>query len=329
MTFKAKWEKTHTRINLPEDIIFKMLGSCYTEESNIKKVSIIDGGCANINVLVHLNDSVSPVLLRVYLRDQNSADIEQKISSLLQGKLPVPKFYNLSEGFGYKFAITEYLPGQTLRDLLLSDKKNDISNIMHKVGKALGEISRIKFSNSGFFNNALEVESNLSAEGLANFCFQCLENNKVRTILSQEQISQIQNIFKTHKHLLPNGTESNLVHGDFDPANILVCHRNGQLEISGILDWEFSFSGSTLCDVANMLRYAHFMPNDYQESFLQGLVSNGYELPNSWKITVNLLNIVSLLDCLVRSDPVNRPNQIKDIKQLLSYITELFVGKES
>lgn len=333
MIFKANWEKTSTRINLTEDLIIKMLGTYYNGDS-IKSVSIVPGGCANINVLVDLNISDTPVILRVYLRDKESVYREQKISSLLPKKLPVPEFYHVGEYGGYTFAIIEYLPGQTLRDLLLKGKSPDISHyapselrrdksgIMFKVGVILGEIAKIKFPSSGFFNKNLEVENRITSKGFISFCFECLNDDKVKSALPQKQRDQIKNIFRVYKNLLPDDTESNLVHADFDPANILVTEVNGKLEVSGILDWEFSLSGSTMCDVANMLRYAHQMPNDYQDSFLKGLRGSGYELPSSWQVTVNLLNIVSLLDCLVRSASENRPNQIKDIQELISHILE-------
>jgi GrpB-like predicted nucleotidyltransferase (UPF0157 family)/aminoglycoside phosphotransferase (APT) family kinase protein/GNAT superfamily N-acetyltransferase len=324
VTFKANWEKTSTRVNLSEDLMLKMLGTYTTCDNDIKSVSVIPGGCANINVLVELNDSDTPIILRVYLRDKDSVYREQKISSLLHKKLPLPEFYHVGEYDGYTFAIIEYLPGQTLRDLLLKGKSLDISDIMFKVGRTLGETAKIKFPSSGFFNKNLEIEKSITLEGFVDFCFECLENNKVKATLPQKQRDQIKNIFRVYKNLLPDESEANLVHADFDPANILVTEVNGQVEVSGILDWEFSFAGSTLCDVANMLRYAYQMPNEYQDSFLKGLRGSGYELSSSWQITVNLLNIVSMLDCLVRSDSENRPNQIKDIQELIANILDVF-----
>ena len=278
MTFKANWEKTSTRLNLSEDLILKILGTYYTGDNDVKSVSIIPGGCANINVLVQLNVSGTPVILRVYLRDKESVYREQKISSLLPKKLPVPEFYHVGEYDGYTFAIIEYLPGQTLRDLLIKGKNLDISDIMFKVGRTLGEIAKIKFPSSGFFNKNLEVEKDITSEGFVNFCFECLENNKVKATLPQQQRDQIKNIFRVYKNLLPDEAASNLVHADFDPANILVTEVNGKIEVSGILDWEFSFAGSTLCDVANMLRYARQMPKVENLVFLASLENREHYL---------------------------------------------------
>lgn len=81
-------------------------------------------------------------------------------------------------------------------------------------------------------------------------------------------ISKISHLFDKHVHLFPNDNERHLVHGDFDPANILVDRTEGIWKVTGILDWEFSFSGSALWDIANMLRYAHLMPPEFENAFL-------------------------------------------------------------
>lgn len=62
------------------------------------------------------------------------------------------------------------------------------------------------------------------------------------------------------------------------------------------------------------------MPPEFKESFLKGLKEGGIILPENWVTTVHLLNLLSLLDCLVRSDPKKRPNQLADIKELIDHI---------
>jgi GrpB-like predicted nucleotidyltransferase (UPF0157 family)/aminoglycoside phosphotransferase (APT) family kinase protein len=319
VTFKINWERIHTIVHLPDDLIRRMLGTYYSE-NEIKNFHIIEGGCANINVLVRLNQSDIPIILRVYCRDKESVYKEKEISELLNSKLPVPKFHHIAEIQGHTFAITEYLPGKPLRDFLLSDDKRNISQIMFKVGRALNVISSVTLPSPGFFNKSLEIEEQITRDKLIIFCLESLENSRAHSIIPAAQIQQIKTLFNVYKNFLPGTSETNLVHADFDPANILVTENNGEIEISGILDWEFAFSGSTLWDVANMLRYANHMPREYQGAFLKGLTSSGYKLPKSWQITIKLLNIVSLLDSLNRSALDHRPNQITDIKELINHI---------
>jgi GNAT superfamily N-acetyltransferase len=133
-------------------------------------------------------------------------------------------------------------------------------------------------------------------------------------------ISEIQKAIEQHAYLFSTEDEKHLVHGDFDPANILVDKINGSWVVTAILDWEFAFSGSCLWDVANMLRYAHKMPPEFQNSFIEALQKNGIKLPAHWRTTTHLLNLSSLLDLLKRSDPQRHPNRCKDIRELRDYI---------
>jgi aminoglycoside phosphotransferase (APT) family kinase protein len=113
-----------------------------------------------------------------------------------------------------------------------------------------------------------------------------------------------------------------LVHGDFDPANVLVEEFHGTWKISSILDWEFAFSGSSLWDVANMLRYAHLMPSTFQDAFITGLTNGGTALPDHWQKTSYLLNLLSLLDLLKREDAIHQPRKCADIRELINYMLQ-------
>lgn len=146
----------------------------------------------------------------------------------------------------------------------------------------------------------------------------------LKVFFSESQCYKIKDVFNSFGHLLDDDKHANLVHGDFDPANILVSHIGGRLKIMGILDWEFAYSSSTIGDVSKMLRYAYHMPDYYESSFIDGLMSGGYKLPEDWKRRVHIVNILSLLDCLKRSDPKIRPKQTKDIKEVVTYILEQF-----
>lgn len=75
-------------------------------------------------------------------------------------------------------------------------------------------------------------------------------------------------------------------------------------------------------DIASMLRYAHHMPPEYEIAFLHGLQKGGVQLPENWRISVFLLNLLSLLDCLKMCPPDKRPNQCADICELISYIVQ-------
>ena len=60
--------------------------------------------------------------------------------------------------------------------------------------------------------------------------------------------------------------------------------------------------------------------------FIEGLRDSGIILSDNWKITINLLNLGSLIDCLARSDSKKRPNQCQDIKVLIARIVDSFAS---
>lgn len=323
--FKINWEKTDVTHQLPEGMVERMVLLAYPNRKLIS-YQLIAGGCANLNIKILVENEKHPLILRIYLRDKDAAYREQKLATLLKQTVPVPLTYYIGEVDGYQFAITEFMPGVPLRDLLLSHVTHNISVIMHEVGAILSKINAHTFSQSGFFDKELKVVSHTSLEDYLAFAKDCLKHETVLSVFSPKAISKISQAFDQYSHLFPDANEKCLVHGDFDPANILVDKVDkvdkvdNDWKVTGVLDWEFSFSGSGLWDVANMLRYAHKMSPEFQDAFLNGLMSNNIVLPRNWRATVNLLNLLSLLDCLKRSDIKNHPNRCADIRELIDHI---------
>lgn len=137
------------------------------------------------------------------------------------------------------------------------------------------------------------------------------------------KIAKINNLLIKNARFFPDHNQpAHLVHADYDPSNILVNKINEKWQIVAILDFEFAFAGSWLCDIANMLRYTHQMPANYEKSFLDGIKCGGLTLPSNWQISINLLNLLSLLQCLVESSPQGRPMQLQDIQELIDHIIE-------
>ncbi|HCJ1102230.1 TPA: GNAT family N-acetyltransferase [Legionella pneumophila] len=316
--FKADWEKTSVTSQLPEGMVEKMVRLAYPDKKLISH-ELITGGCANLNIKIVVEDEKHPLILRVYLRDKDASYREQKLAALLKQTIPVPLTYYIGELEDYHFAITEFMPGMPLRDLLLGDAPHYLSTIMHELGAILSKIAAHEFSRTGFFDKQLNVIPYESSD-VIKFAQDCLGYKTVLAALTPEVISEILKVFEQYGHLFPDENGKHLVHGDFDPANILVEKVNGLWVVSGILDWEFSFSGSVLWDVANMLRYAHKMPPEFESSFIEALEKNGIKLEHTWRTAIHLLNLSSLLDCLKRADFQNNPNQCADIFELIQHI---------
>ena len=84
-----------------------------------------------------------------------------------------------------------------------------------------------------------------------------------------------------------------LTHGDYNPANILICPRT--FAVMAILDWEFAFSGSFYCDIANMLRDEDVYSKNCVEQFILGVQESGIKLYENWREMCKLVDLTSLM----------------------------------
>jgi thiamine kinase-like enzyme len=318
--FKADWEKTNVRIEIPDGLICKMVKLVLPGEQ-LKSYRVVEGGCANLNIKLDLASGCKKIL-RIYVRDHDAAYREQAISNMIYRDIPVPLIEYVGKFEGYQFAISEFKLGITLRDLFLNDQACNIEDIMHQVGELLSRLTQFTFSTSGLFDRKLNVAHLTDDHECVEFAKNCLQNEVSTTTLSPELIATIDQRLDQYTNLLEQMTGNQLVHADFDPANILVTQNNNRWQVNAILDWEFAFSGSMLWDIANMLRYAHMMPEQFENSFIHSLTSSGVNLPNNWRVIIQLLNMVSLLDCLNRTNIENTPLQCADIGCLLKQIVQ-------
>lgn len=234
MTFKAEWEKANENHMLATNAVENMLAIACPDKKLISQ-NVISGGCANLNIKIQLEGDLEPLLLRIYLRDKDAAWREKSIATLLQSTVPVPQIYEVCDYENYRFALTEFMPGITLRDLLLSDKPHDVGTIMHEVGTILTKIAAHKFPAAGFFDMNLHVINELSQDDYLKYAQEFLQNNIVITQLGSASIVKINVILLKYAHLFPTGKEKQLVHADFDPANILVAKIEDNWQITGIL----------------------------------------------------------------------------------------------
>lgn len=316
MVFKSDWETTSLSVNIPPTLIKEMVRQA-SAHSKFLSYEVISSGCANLNIKITLENTQEPKILRIYLRDPKSAFREQKLATMLHSIVPIPQIYYIGKLDSYQFALMQFMPGIWLREFLLVHPENEIKPVMVEAGRILSKIQQVQFLKAGFFDNDLTIKQPLNQNDYSLYATECLHHPVVATQLGAEIIAKIKTFIKKYEFLLPDEHQHHLVHGDYDPANILVDYQGDQWRISAILDWEFAFSGSYLTDVANMLRYTHQMPLTFEESFLQGLKEGGITFPPRWHQAINLLNLLALLDCLTRSSPTAHPNRCYDIRELL------------
>jgi aminoglycoside phosphotransferase (APT) family kinase protein len=92
---------------------------------------------------------------------------------------------------------------------------------------------------------------------------------------------------------------ASLVHGDLGGRNILVAPAGaGVWRISGLIDWEAAFSGSSLWDVGSLFRCPRRYSEIFRQRFERGYRDVGGALPEDWLRTARLLDATRLVATL-------------------------------
>jgi hypothetical protein len=252
---------------------------------DIASVALLPAGRTNSNYKLALSDGQRCVL-RLYNR--GSPERDAYVMRLLRGLVPVPE--ELARG--ETWSLFAFIDGA-----LLSDSPADSGT----AAQALARISTVRFESAGWIN-ADGTVSPFSFEGGGGFVEGLLDRPDVCAWLDGGMISAIRTLHRREAARLAEiGTESRLVHGDFNPTNILV--HDGA--VAAILDWEWSHSGSPYMDIGNLLRNTDPV---YQGEIRRGLEAGGMCLPADWRQRAELIDLSSHMEFLTsdRSDAFKR-----------------------
>lgn len=256
----------------------------WDESCHIEKLELLSGGLRNTNYKVKLTDRKEPLVLRLCPNDLMRKEIA--ILQHIQNKVPVPipLFTDLKAKPPY--ALISYIPGDTL-DNVWDDLSNDeLLNLFIDLGKMLAKIHSFRFSGAGYLDEHLTIVQKI--DNLGEFYFKEIYSlfTHLKTLHHSELefVTPLLQIIKKDEEMLRTLSLTNrLVHCDFNPKNIMVNQEDNQWKISGIIDWEFSFSGSPLIDIGNFLRFEDEMPAETKDYFMKGYFSQGRNLPTKWR----------------------------------------------
>ncbi|MFJ2707068.1 phosphotransferase [Streptomyces sp. NPDC087428] len=188
---------------------------------------------------------------------------------------------------------------QVLADGPASD---DARGLGRAVGVVLARIGRIRLPRPGVFCDPSLVPAPDGAAPLGDlpgFVDRCLAAAAPDGPLSGTDSAALRALARRGPlaHAAVAG-ERSLVHGDFNPKNILVRQCAGQWAVAAVLDWELAFSGSPLFDVGNMLRFAHEYPPAFTTGFVDGFRYGSGRLPADRLRLSRTLDLFALADIL-------------------------------
>lgn len=315
---KLHWERFKAHIDLDDKTIEKLLSPYCTDP--IKNFLLLSEGCANTNYKITFQNDRAPIVIRIYMREKSALKREVAIHRLVENTIPVPEHYYFDDScqwYPYAYSVIEWIDGNLMREVVLSKNEQAISEVVFEAGQYIDALRKIEFDKGGFFDEKLSVIPFTQEEKYLPYVLNLLKDNIVENSLGHSLLDSVQELVEKNAYLLPELDDANLTHSDYDPANIMVKQINGRWKIAAILDWEFAYSGTYLMDIGLMLRYSHQLPHYYEKKFIEGIQSNGYQLPSNWKKQAKLMDLLCLLQLAHYNPYSERPNLNRDVISLI------------
>lgn len=278
----------------------------------VESITPLLEGCRNTNYVVHIKNSASVFLLRIFPINDESWKKEKKLLNLLKNEISVQKLYFLSQDESIElrtFAIYEFAQGITLQSAIKSGYILD-ENLIKDIGKTLASIHNHAYTKVGFLDDALEVKSFLPP---LETWYEMFLGENARDRLGAETVKNIENlILSKQENLEQMDKQVSLVHGDFGPTNILV--HNGKL--SCILDWEFAMAGHPISDIGQFFREEQCLNKNLIVAFEKSYSEvSKTKLSKNWYKLGKLRDLVNLIQMINGENDL--PEKHKNFKKLI------------
>lgn len=320
---KVNWERYRSHVELSLEDISSLVAPLNVPP--VRAFHVLPGGCANTNYFVEFAE-IDPLVLRIYTRDPNSLRRERDLHQLISDSIPCARFLfadDKEKYLPYSYAVFSYVPGILLRDAILQGDEKAMTAGCFQAGCLIGKLRDITFAHGGFFEDGLRVKPFAQKDAYHHLVRSLLKSSSVKRDLGPALTKDTLELIKSAEHELPTNNEAHLVHGDFDPSNIKIIFRENAWHLSGLLDWEFAFSGSYFSDIGQMMRYSHRISSTYEHEFEAGLRTAGINT-QGWLRRAKLMDLLHLLQLLDSNPKSRRPNTNSDVVSLIQHTVQIF-----
>jgi len=145
---------------------------------------------------------------------------------------------------------------------------------------------------------------------------ECVTSDRFEQRVSPDETKRLLEFIVTNADIIkPVENETCLVHSDCNQKNILAARKRNRWMVSGVLDWEFAFSGSPLMDFGNFFRFENEMPCGYSPALTDAYTKAGGKLPPTWRKISKFLDLINMVMFL--SDENERPKAFATARQVI------------
>ena len=250
----------------------------FLQGRDIDSSELLPAGKSNTNYKLRLSDGQWCVL-RLYSHGDSQREVY--VMDLVSEQVPVPQELHRGEDW----SVFSFIEGEMLED---------VPQHSRSAAEVLARLSSINFDSPGWIN----ADGSLSPfpfGGVRGFIAEAQDKAEVRGWIGEEAVGRIEQIVKAESGRLEElESDCRLVHGDFNPTNILISDGG----VSGVLDWEYCHSGTPYMDIGNLLRHT---PAEYHGEIKSGLEADGMSLPDDWRERAELVDLTSHLEFLTSS----------------------------
>jgi len=302
---KATWKVVSPPPTLAVSEVDALLAP-WRGERRVLEVEALAGGIMNWNYRIRLAGCAEQFVLRFYDRMPASCAKETRLLDLLRSDIPVPRvLFVAPNGANGRppFSVLEWIEGISLRELRRRGDDRGVADASYDAGRLLPRLMRHRFHTSGLLDSSLAVtDGPFTDASLIAVVEQITSATAFRQRVDELLRARLRSFLRATESLHAALTSATLVHGDFNSPNIFVHQVDGRWSVAAILDWEFAFAGSILCDVGNMLRYERADQPRYEPHFSRGLADGGWRLPDEWFLRARLADLPALCELLARDD---------------------------
>jgi aminoglycoside phosphotransferase (APT) family kinase protein len=269
----------------------------------IARVERVEGGLTNTLYRITPADGDVSLCLRIFAATRLPWDRELKILALVSASLPVPDVLLADCGgddFERPYLVYRWIDGITLNERRRQTPPAALLSVAESLGRLLAGMASFSFADdlNGAPNDVhggqspMEVLLSANEEALLHG----LARKRLGAALADAMWRRLD---ASAVRLSELEHAASLVHGDLGGRNILVAlDEDGGWRVSGLIDWEAAFSGSSLWDAGSLFRYPRRYSETFRQRFERGYRDGGGALPEDWLRTARLLDATRLVATL-------------------------------